>query len=40
LPKEYVAVPEMPGPDADGNEPTEEDKAAVQKKIEEATKLN
>ena len=30
----------MPGPDADGNEPSEEDKAAAQKKIEEVTKMN
>ena len=30
----------MPGPDAEGNEPSEEDKAAAQKKIEEVTKMN
>lgn len=40
LPKEQVPVPEMPGPDAEGNEPSEEDRASVQKKIEEATKMN
>lgn len=30
----------MPGPDADGNDPSEEEKAAAQKKIEEVTKMN
>lgn len=30
----------MPQPDAEGNEPSEEEKAAVQKKIDETTKLN
>jgi hypothetical protein len=30
----------MPGPDADGNEPSEDDRAAAQKKIEEVTKMN
>ena len=40
LPKEQVPVPEMPGPDADGNEPSDDDRAAAQKKIEEATKMN
>jgi hypothetical protein len=40
LPKEAIPVPEMPGPDADGNEPSDDDKAAVQKRIEEVTKLN
>ena len=30
----------MPGPDADGNEPSDDDRAAAQKKIEEVTKLN
>jgi hypothetical protein len=39
-PKEALPVPEMPGPDAEGNEPSEDDKAAAQKKIEEVTKMN
>lgn len=30
----------MPHPDAEGNEPSEEEKAAVTKKIEEITKQN
>lgn len=38
--KETVPIPEMPQPDADGNEPSEEDKANSQKKIEEASKHN
>lgn len=38
--KEYVPIPEMPQPDAEGNEPSEEDRAAAQKKIEEANKIN
>lgn len=33
-------VPEMLLPDAEGNEPNEDDKAVVQKKIEEITKQN
>lgn len=33
-------LPEMPQPDAEGNEPSEDEKAAVQKKIEEITKVN
>lgn len=40
LPKESIPVPEMPGPDAEGNDPSEEEKAAAQKKIEEVTKMN
>lgn len=39
-PKEAVPVPEMPGPDADGNDPSEDERAAAQKKIEEVTKIN
>ena len=39
-PKEAVPVPEMPGPDAEGNEPSDDDRAAAQKKIEEVTKIN
>ena len=35
-----LPVPEMPVPDESGVEPTEEDKAAVQKKIDEITKSN
>ncbi len=38
--KELQPVPEMPGPDAEGNEPPEEEKAAVQKQIDEAQKTN
>lgn len=33
-------VPEMPEPDDEGNEPSEEVKAAAQKKIDDVTKLN
>lgn len=33
-------VPEMPQPDAEGNEPSEEEKTVVQKRIEEVTKIN
>jgi hypothetical protein len=33
-------VPEMPQPDAEGNEPSDEDKNTVSKKIDEITKLN
>jgi hypothetical protein len=40
LPKETLPIPEIPGPDADGNEPSEDDRAAIQKKIEEITKTN
>ena len=39
-PKETLPIPEIPGPDADGNEPSEDDRAAIQKKIEEITKTN
>ena len=35
-----LPVPEMPGPDENGVEPSEEDKAAIQKKIDEITKTN
>ena len=38
--RETVPVPEMPGPDAEGAEPSEEVKQAAQKSIEEATKTN
>jgi hypothetical protein len=38
--KESVPVPEMPGPDADGNEPSEDDKQNAQRRIEEAVKNN
>lgn len=38
--REAVPVPEIPGPDADGNEPSEEAKAAALKLIEEANKTN
>lgn len=38
--KVHVAIPEMPGPDAEGNEPSDDDKAAAQKKIDEAVKTN
>ena len=38
--KQHVPIPEMPGPDAEGNEPSDDDKAAAQKKIDEATKTN
>ena len=38
--KEFLPVPEMHGPDADGNEPSEEEKTAVHKKIEDATRAN
>jgi|LauGreDrversion4_2_1035121.scaffolds.fasta_scaffold587019_2 hypothetical protein len=34
--KEPMAIPEMPQPDAEGNEPSEEDKANAHKRIEEA----
>jgi ABC-type Fe3+ transport system substrate-binding protein len=33
-------VPEMPQPDAEGNEPSEEEKAAIQKQIDDITKVN
>ena len=33
-------LPEMPLPDAEGNEPSEEERAQVQKRIEEVTKQN
>jgi hypothetical protein len=33
-------VPEMPGPDADGNEPSEEEKRNIEKKIDEINALN
>jgi hypothetical protein len=39
-PKEAVPVPEIPGPDAEGNEASDDDRAAAQKKIEEVTKIN
>jgi len=38
--KTHVPIPEMPGPDADGNEPSDDDKAAAQKKIDDAVKIN
>lgn len=38
--KKLQPLPEMPVPGEDGSEPSEEEKAAVQKKIEEITKLN
>ena len=38
--KEMVGVPEMPAADAEGVEPSEEDKQAAQKLIEEALKTN
>ena len=38
--RELVHVPEMPGPDGEGNEPSEEAKQAAQKNIEEAQKTN
>lgn len=38
--KQHVPIPEMPGPDADGNEPSDDDKAAAQKKIDDAIKSN
>ncbi len=38
--KELQPVPEMPGPDAEGNDPPEEEKAAIQKQIDEAQKTN
>lgn len=38
--KPISPVPEMPQPDAEGNEPSEEDKANVARRIEEITKLN
>lgn len=38
--KVHVAIPELPGADAEGNEPSEEDKAAAQKKIDDAVKTN
>lgn len=39
-PKELVPVPEMPGPDAEGNEAPEEERAAIQKQIDEAQRVN
>jgi hypothetical protein len=38
--REVLPVPEMPGPDADGNEPSEEAKHNAQKAIEDAQKVN
>lgn len=38
--KEHVPLPEMPVPDAEGNEPSDDDKAAAQKKIDDAVKAN
>lgn len=38
--REPVSVPDMPGPDADGNEPSEDDKQIAQKVIEDAQKAN
>jgi hypothetical protein len=39
--KPILPVPEMPtGPDADGNEVSEEEKQSIHKKIEEVTKHN
>jgi hypothetical protein len=28
-PKEALPIPEIPGPDADGNEPSDDDRAAI-----------
>ena len=33
-------IPEMPQPDENGNEPSEDEKSAIAKKIEEVTKIN
>ena len=38
--KQIDQVPEIPGPDAEGNEIPEEEKQALVKKIEEITKHN
>ncbi len=38
--KPLFPVPEMPQPDAEGNEPSEEEKATIQKSIDEVTKAN
>jgi len=38
--KSLAPVPEMPQPDAEGNEPIEEEKQAAAKIIEEITKSN
>lgn len=38
--KEQVAVPDMPGPDADGNEPSEDDKQDAMQRIENAQRIN
>ena len=39
-PEEVLPVPEMPGPDEEGNEPTEEVKSTVSKQIEAITVKN
>ena len=39
-PQEMLPIPELPQPDEEGNEPPEEDKAAVQKEIDEAQAAN
>ena len=38
--KPIAPIPEMPGPDGEGNEPSEEEKQSVQRKIEEVTRHN
>ena len=38
--REPVSVPDMPGPDADGNEPSDDDKQIAQKVIEDAQRAN
>ena len=38
--QEQVPLPEMPVPDAEGNEPSDEDKSAAQKKVDEAILTN
>lgn len=38
--KHLHPIPEMPVADSEGNEPTEEQKNAAQKRIDEVTKLN
>jgi hypothetical protein len=38
--RSLLPLPEMPVPDENGNEPSEEDKAAVMKQIEDITKTN
>lgn len=38
--KTIYPVPEMPQPDPDGNDLTEEEKAVLQKKIDDLSKIN